>query len=230
MWRLPALALLLALLAAGCQMPRDADGTLDRIQGGSLRVGVVDAEPWVSLAGPDPSGVEVGLIRELAAQLQAEVDYTTGGEQELVEALKVRELDVVIGGITDKTRWSKEVAMTKPYLTTHLVVGVPPDVGQGEPIDAIAVERGTQSGHLVERKTDDEVVRVERLDDARGRPAAVDDWLLDDLGLTERQTLHADEHVMLVAPGENAWLVKLERFLLDRKQRALRLLEQEGRP
>jgi hypothetical protein len=33
-----------------------------------------------------------------------------------------------------------------------------------------------------------------------------------------------------VAPGENAWLVKLERFLLDRKQRALRLLEQEGRP
>ena len=228
MWRLAALLCLLAAVAGGCQFPRDSDGTLDRVRdGGTLRVGVTEAEPWVSLAGPEPSGVEVGLIRELAADLGAEVDYTAGSEQELVEALKQRELDVVIGGITDRTRWSKEVAMTKPYLTTHVVVGLPS--GESQTIDTVAVEAGTQTGRLVERKTDERVVRVESLEDAEG-PAAVESWLLDDLGLEARETLHADEHVFLTAPGENAWLVELEHFLLDRKDRALALLDEEGRP
>ena len=226
--RLVLLALV-ALVTAGCAIPADVDGALDRLRdGGPLRVGVTEHEPWVSLAGSDPIGVEVGLVREFAARQGARVDHTTGSEQELVEGRHRRELDVVVGGVTDRTRWAKQVAMTKPYLTTHVVVGVPHDRGAPEGT-RVAVRAGTEAERLLEREGGLVADRRDTLRGARGQVAAVDDWLLDDLGLTEARTLSAEEHVMLAAPGENALLVALERFLLDRKGRALALLEREGR-
>jgi polar amino acid transport system substrate-binding protein len=216
------------VLLAGCQFPRDTADTLEEARGGTLRVGVTEHEPWVSLAGSEPAGVEVGLIREFAARLNAEVEYTSGSEEELVETLRRRELDVVIGGITDRTLWEREVAMTKPYLTTHLVVGAPRgrELADGE---LVAVERGTVAAPLLEQKTSWRPVGRESLEGIDG-PAVADNWLLDDLRLTPVKTLQHDEHVMLAMPGENAFLVELEHFLLDRKQRALELLDQEGRP
>lgn len=220
----------LTLTVSACQFPRDVGGTLDNVKGRTLRVGLTEAEPWVSLQHENPSGVEVALIREFADRLgAARVDYTTGSEEELVEALHARELDVVIGGITDKTLWKKEAALTKPYLTTHLVIGMPPgqDLQDGT---RVITENGTAATALVERKTDAVPVRVDDLGDARGKPAAVDEWLLDDLDLREAKSLEANEHVMLTSPGENGFLVELEHFLLDRKQRALELLERDGKP
>jgi polar amino acid transport system substrate-binding protein len=229
MWRRAVLlALLLAL--AGCQLPRDVDGTLDRARdGGALRVGLVEHEPWVSLAAEDPSGVEVGLVREFAARLGARVDYTTGTEQELVQALRRRELDLVAGGITDRTPWSKEVAMTKPYLTTHLVVGLRPGTELTDR-SRVVVEAGSVAGSLVEAHTDAEPVERPSIDDAGELPVALHSWLLDDRGLVVGAELDAEEHVLLAAPGENALLVELERFLLDRKARALALLQEVTRP
>lgn len=217
-----------SLFVTSCTIPDDTDGTYEHIKGGVLRVGVTENEPWVSLEQSDPSGVEVGLIRELAAQLGARVDYTTGSEEELVEALRERDLDVVIGGITDKTPRSKEVAMTKPYLTTHITVGVPP----GEELrdgTRVAYESGTVAGSLIDKGSEGVPYEVDSLKDAKG-PVATDDFLLDDLGLKRVRSLAAEEHVFLSAPGENRWLVTLERFLLDRKQRALQLLAEEARP
>lgn len=220
----------LALTAAACQFPKDVAGTLDNVKdGGTLRVGVTEAEPWVSLQDEEPSGVEVALIREFADRLQAHVNYTSGSEAELVAALHARELDVVIGGISDKTRWKKEAAMTKPYLTTHLVIGMPPGQDLGDDT-RVATENGTVATALVEKKTNATPVRVDDLESARGRPAAAGEWLMDDLELTEAKSLEATEHVMLTSPGENGFLVELERFLLDRKDRAIELLDQEGEP
>jgi polar amino acid transport system substrate-binding protein len=227
--RLLALLAALALIAGGCQFPRDVGDTLKEVRGGTLRVGVTEHEPWVSLTSSEPSGVEVGLVREFAAQLDAEVDYTQGSEEALVEALHRRDLDIVIGGITDKTRWKKEVAMTKPYLTTHLVVGMPEgrELTDGE---RIVTERGTGATALLEKKTGAIPIPRDTLEGLDGRPAVVDDWLLDDLRLRPAKTLAHEEHVMLTAPGENGFLVELEHFLLDRKARALDLLAEEGRP
>ena len=217
-----------SIFVAGCTIPDDTDGTYEHIRGGVLRVGVTEHEPWVSLQHSDPSGVEVALIRELAAQLGARVDYTAGSEEELVEALRERDLDVVIGGITDKTRWKKEVAVTKPYLTTHVVVGVRPGqhLRDGE---RVAFEAGSDAGSFVDKKTEGVPVPVDSLKDAQGA-VATDDYLLDDLGRERVASIQSQEHVMLSAPGENRWLVTLERFLLDRKDRALKLLDEEARP
>jgi polar amino acid transport system substrate-binding protein len=224
-----ALALVLLTFVAGCQFPRDAGDTLTEVRGGTLRVGITEHDPWVAIETSEPSGVEVALVREFAAGLNAEVDYTQGNEEELVESLRRRDLDIVIGGITDRTRWKKEVGMTKPYLTTHLVVGMPEgrSIEDGE---RVVTERGTGATALLEQKTGAIPVPRDTLEGLDGRPAVVDDWLLDDLRLRPAETLKHEEHVMLTAPGENAFLVELEHFLLDRKGRAIALLREEGRP
>jgi hypothetical protein len=49
---------------------------------------------------------------------------------------------------------------------------------------------------------------------------AVDDWLLDDLNPADTGVqLTESEHVMATRLGENAFLMRLERFLLAHKAR-----------
>jgi hypothetical protein len=75
------------------------------------------------------------------------------------------------------------------------------------------------------------VVPVADLGSRGGDPAAVHDYLLDDLELTDSGTeLDTSKHVMAVKLGENAFLVRLERFLLNREDEIQRLLVEEGRP
>ncbi|HEV3375835.1 MAG TPA: hypothetical protein VG126_00990, partial [Thermoleophilaceae bacterium] len=64
-----------------------------------------------------------------------------------------------------------------------------------------------------------------------GGPAAVPHYVLDDLSLTGSDTeLDKAKHVMAVKLGENAFMVRLERFLLERGDEIARLLVEEGRP
>jgi polar amino acid transport system substrate-binding protein len=143
---------LLAVVLSGCGMsiPADPDGTLDRVTGGTLRVGVSPSAPWTETEGAgDPGGSEAALAEEFADHLDAEVEWTEGGEADLVSALERGELDLVIGGFTDTTPWTSKSAMTQPYAES----------------------------------TDEE-------------------------GTTAK-------HVMLAPMGENAFLVELERFLLE---------------
>src|SRR5215203_4602995 len=44
--------------ATACGLPRDADGTLDRVRNGTLRVGVAVDTPWVTDSGGAAGGVE----------------------------------------------------------------------------------------------------------------------------------------------------------------------------
>lgn len=220
-------ALFAVLLLSACEFPRDTEGTLDRVRGGVLRVGVVEHEPWVSTGEGRPTGVEVALIDGFARNIGAEVEFTTGAEEELIGALREGGLDLVAGGMTKRSPWKKEASPTRPFATSRLVLGVPEGVGEPE---AVVVERGSEAVGLVERKLDAQPMPVEDLHDARDRPAAVHDWLLDDLGLRAGEELHSDKHVMFVRMGENAFQVELERYLEANRDQVPRLLEQEGRP
>ena len=227
-------ALMATLLLAGCQYPRDPEGTLDRVRGGTLRVGVTEAEPWVKLSG-DPAGVEVELIKEFAATLEAEVEWVEGSESDLMEALDGRQLDVVIAGLTRRSVWMNAAALTRPYLTTQTVIAAPDEATAqrlSEDLEgaAIAVEANSPEAAKLEMDTDAEVVPVDDLTEVDG-PAAVHDYLLDDLGLVRTDAeLDEHEHAMAVSLGENAMLVALDRFLLDREARAGELLAEEGKP
>jgi polar amino acid transport system substrate-binding protein len=230
-----ALAILLAAIAvAGCQYPRDPDGTLNRVEGGVMRVGVVETDPWVLLDGDEPEGgAEVVLARRFAGDLGARIEWVQGSEEELVDAAKEGQVDLILAGLTNKSRWKKDVAFTRPYVETRSVVGTPagrsyPDDFAGVPV---AVELGTEEEGLLEQRTDARVVPVTDLAARAGEPAAVHDYLLDDLDLTDSGTeLDEAKHVMAVKLGENAFLVRLERFLLNREDEIRRLLVEEGRP
>jgi polar amino acid transport system substrate-binding protein len=233
----PRLLVVLACLAlCACQYPRDPEGTLDRVRGGTLRVGISPSDPWVTLEeNQPPAGVEVELIKEFARTVDAEVEWVKGSESDLMEALDGRRLDAVIAGLTRRSVWMHSAALTRPYLTTQTVIGAPDRV-TAERLNKdlegvrIAVEADSPEAAKLEMDTDAIVVPVDDLTQVDG-PAAVHDYLLDDLGLVRTDAeLDEHEHAMAVSMGENAMLVALERFLLDREARAGELLAQEGKP
>ena len=234
MARLLALALA-AIVLAGCEFPRDPEGTLDRVRGGVMRVGVTPADPWVTLEGSEPAGVEVELVKRFADTLDARVEWVEGSESDLMEALHGRQVDLVVAGLTRQSVWAREAALTRPYLTTQVVIAaqdereaaeLSEDLG-GEPI---AVEANSPEASKLEQDTDAVVVPVDDLAAVDG-PAAVPDYLLDDLDLVRTDAeLDEHEHAMAVSMGENAFLVALERFLLDNEAEAAEILEREGRP
>jgi polar amino acid transport system substrate-binding protein len=235
MARLLAVALM-AALAGGCQYPQDPEGTLDRVRGGVMRVGVTQADPWVQVpAGGDPTGVEVELVERFAETLDARVEWVEGSESDLMEALQGRQLDVVIAGLTRQSEWQRVAALTRPYLTTQVVIAAP-DRRQAEELSAdlggagIAVEANSPEAAKLEEDTDAVVVPVDDLASVDG-PAAVPSYLVDDLELVRTDAeLDEHEHAMAVSMGENAFLIELERFLLDREAEAAEILEREGKP
>ncbi|GAB2673043.1 transporter substrate-binding domain-containing protein [Thalassiella azotivora] len=118
-----ALSLVLCvLLASGCSLtvPTDPEGTLDRVRGGVLRVGVSPNPPWTELPtgadDPRPLGREVELVEGFAEELDAEVRWTAGGEEDLFDQLERGHLDVVVGGLTSRSPWSSHAALTVPYV------------------------------------------------------------------------------------------------------------------
>ncbi|MDN3481789.1 transporter substrate-binding domain-containing protein [Arthrobacter sp. APC 3897] len=109
---------LVACIFAGTScsnFPADPEGTLDRVTGGTLRVGVSHSPPFTDVSGAEPAGPETDLARDFAASLDAGIEWAEGGEEHLMEALKQGDLDLVIGGLTESTPWTDKAAVTRPY-------------------------------------------------------------------------------------------------------------------
>jgi polar amino acid transport system substrate-binding protein len=100
---------------AGCGSPRDPGGSTQRIEGGTLRVGVSENPPWVTRSGDGFAGLEPDLVRALAAQMHATPVWTEGPESRLAPALERGKLDLLIGGFTPKSPWAQTVAVTRDY-------------------------------------------------------------------------------------------------------------------
>lgn len=136
---------LIASLAA-CGIPRDPEGTLDRVRHGTLRVGVTHSDGWVRIDHPhaQPRGCEPDLVRALARELEAEVTWTVGAESELLRRLRHHELDLVVGGLVDDTPWKPKVGLTDDYASDvhgKHVLAVPP----GENAWVIEIERALRA-------------------------------------------------------------------------------------
>ena len=86
---------LAVLLSCSCGMPRDPEGTSERIASThELRVGVSDNPPWTKATHPVPQGIEPDLIRQFAARNGARVLWTRGSETPLIQSLERHELDL----------------------------------------------------------------------------------------------------------------------------------------
>lgn len=229
MYRRAALSLCLAAVLAttACDLPRDPESTLDRVTGGTMRVGVSENDPWVVLGPDGPSGVEVEIVERFAEELDAEIEWVEGATEDLAAAVHMRELDLLIAGLTRTSKVSSEAALTHPYLTTQVVVATPLEMDVTDIAGVeVAVEDATEAAGVLE-KTDAIPVRVADVTEADG-VVAIENYLLDDLGLEDTgvRLIEAD-HVMAVPHGENAWLTRLERFLLTHSGEIDDILERE---
>ena len=220
-------ALVVVVVLAACDIPRDPESTLDRVTEGTLRVGVSASDPWVVLGEGEPTGVEVEIVKRFAADLGAEIEWHEGTVDELAAALHVRELDLMIAGLTSTSKITSEATLTHPYLTTQVVVAVPPDSDITEDITGVevAVEEATDAAGILE-KEDAIVRRVPDVLEVDG-PIAVESYLVDDLGYDDTGVrLIESDQVMAVPHGENAFLVRLERFLLSNRAMLDEILEE----
>ena len=223
--------IIFVVMLAGCDFPRDPMGTLDRVRGGTLRVGVADYEPWARMEDGEASGTEVELAREFAGELGAKVTFVEGTVPELLEAARQGEVDLVIGGLTATdpgVREQKEASITAPYLTLRPLVGVPPgasleDVSGRE----VAVENVGGTAALLKEEG---AIPVRLKDPATAdMPVAAYRWQLEEWGMEPTGIeLPKEEHIMAVPLGENDWLVELERFLRSHRREAKELLREES--
>jgi ABC-type amino acid transport substrate-binding protein len=124
--RTVAQTLLIALLLTSCgvTIPSDPNGTLDRVTGGELRVGLSPNGDLVRVDDGEYSGREVELVERFADSLDAEIEWTVGSEESLVRGLENSSLDLVIAGITDQSPWVDRAAPTRPYAETPDAWGV----------------------------------------------------------------------------------------------------------
>jgi polar amino acid transport system substrate-binding protein len=223
------LVVLLVVATGGCQWPRDAEGTLDRVRGGTLRVGVAVSPPWTTTDGGTVGGAEVVLVQRLADQLGAEVDWVPGGESELMAALSERAVDLVVAGLDADAPWEQDAALTADYLTTDMVVAVPDGVGPGVAGARVAVEAGSAE---VELLADEDAIPV-LVDAVPARPegpVVVPDWWVEEAGLTDTGVhLSSSDHVMAVPLGENGWQTTVEEFLLSLDEDEVRRLLVDAR-
>lgn len=210
-------AALAVLTLAACDIPRDPRGSLTRASGDTLRVGVTEARPWVERVGDEPRGVEPQLIRGFARSIDATIEWSWGSAEEHMEALRLYELDVVIGGFTRATPWRKHVGLTQPYHVTRFMVAGPPgtpplsdDELEGRPV---RVRPGGPLPGRVRKKGAEPRLSDTLHADSAGLVAAAD-WELAAMGRdTTGVLLSTARHVMAVPAGENALLMALENAL-----------------
>jgi len=226
--------LLAAVVFTGCDFPRDPRGTLDQVQSGTMRVGIVANEPWTSVEDGKASGVEVELLEDFAGELGTEAVFMQGTVPELLEAVRLGEVDVVAGGFTSTSPGvseGKEAGITSPYLTTRFAVGVPPGEPAFEDLSgrAVAVEHIDSTAALL-REEGAVPVPVDDLSSAE-MPVAAYPWQLEEWGFESTGVeLPEEKHIMAVPLGENGWLLRLERFLRANQAEAERLLREETLP
>ncbi|MBE9167001.1 transporter substrate-binding domain-containing protein [Pleurocapsales cyanobacterium LEGE 06147] len=154
-------------------------------------------------------------MRQLAKELDAKIEWVWGPENEILEALKHYELDPGIAGLTQSTSWQKEVGITNPYFTDRILVGVPPNLSPIKDAEVegvqVAVEQENAVVAAYVKKENAVPVRVAEPFQAN-KPVAAPSWQLE-----HEIELHEDRHIMAVPPGENGWLMRLERFLSGKR-------------
>lgn len=214
-WLVVTLLAVCGLSACDFTYPRDPNETLERVlAAGAMRVVAVDHVPWVTVEEDgSPSGVEVDLVEAFARDLGVTVEWRRAPAFEAVEALKRNDADLAIGGFTTTAIAGHEgAAQSYAYFKEALVVATEPGAPVPEDLDGLEVHAAPElmADGLIERKGG---VPVPQTTEALSL-FAVPDWQVQARGLVPTGiVLHRDEHVIAVPRGENAWIMRLERFL-----------------
>lgn len=140
--------------------------------------------------------------------------WVAGGEEDVLAALELREIALVVGGLTRASPWSSHVAFTRPYVSAATVVAGPTG-GLLEDVEGlrVAVPRGSPAARLVEDAGGIAVPEAEAGPDVVLRAKKAHDLAPDE---HVKMTLGTARHVVAVPPGENRWLLEVDGFFGDR--------------
>lgn len=210
------LAGVLAISLSGCGIPRDANGTLERVRSDTLRVGVTEHPPFIIRHGTEPEGVEADLVRAFADALGAEIAWRWGPLTSHLEALRTFELDLLAAGLPADHAALKHVSTTLPYYRGHAAIGVRP--GTPKAADWRGVEVAVASGQAIAAHVEEIGARAVRTERPGVAPyAAAPDWQLAAWGLEPRVRLAPERYVLAAPPGENGLLHRLDHLLAQRE-------------
>jgi hypothetical protein len=132
---------------AACSLPRDPEGTTERIaKEHVLRVGVTNNPPWAEARGDTPAGIEPDLVRHFASSIGAKVVWRTGSETTLAQGLKHHELDLAVGGFDAQTPWVSITGVTQSFIETpdkkkHVMLTAPGENGFLLRVDRFLIEQ-----------------------------------------------------------------------------------------
>ncbi len=213
------LAAVLLVILAGCddlRFPRDPEGTLEAVMATrTMTVAAVNHPPWVVSDGEALSGAEISLVEDFAKELDVTIEWRRLSAFSALEGLEQGEVDLAIGGFTQSdVSPHAGAAPTYAYFTSTLLVGAAPDAAI--PADLAGEEVRVPPYVIASQLVRDEGgVAVE--DTGPGAATglvASPHWQLEERGLVPTKIeLRRDKHVIAVPQGENAWIMRLERFL-----------------
>lgn len=216
--RNPLCFLLLLLITgffSGCDAyPNDPKHSLKEARENKLRVGYMQAPPWIFMEEGDIKGLEAEIVKGFAKEIGAEVEWVKGTEEELMPLLEAFELHMVVGGITKSTPWKKHVGLTNPYRKEKVFICSTEGGAVPEEIEdlQVGVKRGSAVGAYVKKKKGLPVY-LDSLDTYSGL-VAVYEYELDKIGCSRSElTIKTEAHVLAVPKGENNLLMTLEEYL-----------------
>ena len=211
---------LLALTLGGCEFPKDANSTLERVRAGQpLRIGWSAAEPWTRGTGAqEPHGIESELVRVWAQSLGARIEWVAGGEAQLVQALQENTVDVALAGFEKSAPWGGKIGQTQPYLKTGIVIGAREGTTAPGDWEGVEVRYDRRRPQIAAALRGIGAVPVPTDPGQLAPIGAVYDFELSAAGLRPTgKPLTTERRVIATAPAENALTLSLDRFLQPRE-------------
>ncbi len=126
------LCLLLSLILSlsGCSLPKDPESTSERVQGGTLRIGLLSQRM---------DATDQAALDAVAEAFSASPDIVDGSVHQLISMLEKGEIDIAIGGIPADTPFGEQVGLSRSYGTVA--------IGDEERMRVLAVRKG-ENGFL----------------------------------------------------------------------------------
>jgi polar amino acid transport system substrate-binding protein len=154
-YKITAYLLLSLLLITGLWYlaPASDDGTLAQIKRrGTLRVGLDASFPPFESMSSDGKivGLDVDIAKEIATDLDIQVELVNIGFDGLYDALLARRVDVVISGLPYDPRWTADVAYTANYFNAGQILVTRVDDATINSVEdltnrTVAIEWGSQA-------------------------------------------------------------------------------------
>jgi hypothetical protein len=212
--RVTQIRLLLVFIVVGCTLPHDPRHTLEQVRAQRvMRVGVSEDPPFIVRHGDDAAGLEAAIVRGFAARLGVRVRWIWTAQEQQFRALHACQLDMMAGGFDSKTPWKKQVAVTRPYLESHEVLGAPPLVTIPDDLTGheVTIEEGDPIGEQLTKEN--AAIHSVPVLGSNEQLVAGTRTRLRMLGYVTGRTLATHKRAFAVPPGENAFLHDLELYL-----------------